>query len=95
MDAVYRQTMAKEALWRQNGCIAVDMEASALLAVCEYYNIPAAVALICSDCHPLPEKMQSWTWGSVDFKEQQKAFVEQCIRFAAAISNPHPQIDHV
>ena len=30
-DAVYRQTMNKEAAWRARGCAGVDMEAAALL----------------------------------------------------------------
>lgn len=81
MDAVYRQTLAKEEYWRQQGCAAVDMESSALLAVCQYYSIPAAVALICSDQHPLPNEVTHWNWGSDSFREIRRAFVRQGAAF--------------
>ncbi len=76
-DAVYRQTMAKEAAWRSRNCVAVDMEASALLAVCQYYSVPASAALICSDRHPLPDEVKNWSWGNSDFKEKRESFVRQ------------------
>lgn len=52
-DSFYRQTFAKEAYWREKGCVDVDMEASALLSVSRYYSMPAAAVLLCSDKHPL------------------------------------------
>jgi len=80
-DAVYRQTMAKEADWRSRGCVAVDMEASALLAVCGYYSVPAAAALICSDRHPLPDEVENWSWGDSDFKEKWESFIQQGVLY--------------
>lgn len=80
-DAVYRQTMAKEADWRSRNCVAVDMEASALLAVCQYYSVPAAAVLICSDRHPLPNEEKNWSWGNFDFKEKRKSFVQHGVLF--------------
>lgn len=80
-DAVYRQTLAKEADWRNKDCVAVDMETSALLAVCQYYSIPACAALICSDRHPLSNEDKSWSWGNCNFKEMRKSFVRQGILY--------------
>lgn len=80
-DAVYRQTMAKEADWRSKNCVAVDMEVSALLAVCQYYSIPACAALICSDRHPLPNENKKWSWGNDNFKEERNIFVQQGVLF--------------
>lgn len=76
-DAVYRQTMAKEEYWRSRDCVAVDMESSALLSVCKYYSVPAAIALICSDRHPMPNEKKNWSWGNINFKEKRKSFVQQ------------------
>lgn len=80
-DAVYRQTMAKESAWRSKNCVAVDMETSALLSVCQYYSIPACAALICSDRHPLPNEEKTWNWGSIDFKKKRKQFVQQGVLY--------------
>lgn len=80
-DAVYRQTMAKEAAWRSKGCVVVDMESSALLSVCQYYSIPAAVVLICSDLHPMPNEKKNWNWGNINFKEKRKSFVQQGVLY--------------
>lgn len=81
-DAVYRQTLAKEALWRKNGCVGVDMESSALLAVSKYYSIPAVSILLCSDKHPLNENDKSWEWGDINFRETRKNFIRQSVMFA-------------
>lgn len=80
-DAVYRQTMAKEADWRNKDCVAVDMETSALLAVCQYYSIPACAALICSDRHPLPNEDKNWSWGNCNFIEMRKSFIRHGIMY--------------
>ena len=80
-DAVYRQTMAKEEAWRNQGCVAVDMESSALLSVCQYYSVPAAAALICSDRHPLPNEKKNWSWGNCNFSEKRKSFVKQGVLY--------------
>ncbi len=79
-DAVYRQTMNKEAAWRALGCAGVDMEAAALLQVCAVYGIPAAAMLLASDGHPLPETKTGWSWGSVNFAEVRKRCIDQIIQ---------------
>lgn len=80
-DAVYRQTIDKEAFWRSRNCVAVDMEASALLAVCQYYAVPASVAFICSDHHPMPDGGGEWRWGSGNFKEMRETFVFEGVSY--------------
>lgn len=81
-DAFYRQTYAKEAKWREKGCVAVDMESSALLSVSKYYSIPAVSILLCSDKHPLSENDVKWDWGNLGFKETREEFVRQSVNFA-------------
>ncbi|MBQ8610366.1 MAG: nucleoside phosphorylase [Oscillospiraceae bacterium] len=61
-DSVYRQTFAKEALWRQKGAVGVDMETSAVLSVSRYLGIRAATLLMVSDVHPLHEEDTRWAW---------------------------------
>lgn len=80
-DAVYRQTMAKEAYWRSKNCVAVDMESSALLAVCQYYSIPACAVLLCSDRHPLPDEPRSWNWGNENFSQKRKKFIQHGVSY--------------
>lgn len=77
-DAVYRQTFQKEAYWREQGCAAVDMEASALVTVCRYYGKAATVFLMASDKHPLAEEAGEWKWGSPDFGELQRRLIASC-----------------
>lgn len=86
-DAVYRQTPAKEALWRETGAIGVDMESSALLSVSRYYNMPAVSILLCSDRHPVPGESGDWQWGKKDFKQQRENFVRQAVTFAARLAD--------
>ncbi len=81
-DAFYRQTFAKEALWRERGCIGVDMESSALLSVSKYYSVPAVSVLLCSDKHPLSENDAKWDWGNISFREVRENFVKQAVMFA-------------
>ena len=45
-DAVYRQTFRKEQMWRDMGCVAVDMEASAMVNVCNLHGMKNAVILM-------------------------------------------------
>ena len=78
-DAVYRQTLNKEAYWRSLGCVGVDMEASALLQVCACYHVPAAAALLASDGHPLSESEGDWDWGSVDFAAVRRQYIHQIV----------------
>lgn len=67
-DAVYRQTFFKEAMWRDRGCVGVDMEASAIVSVCRYYGMRSQAVLMASDKHPLSENDPPWKWGNTDFK---------------------------
>lgn len=84
-DAIYRQTFAKEALWRQKGCVGVDMETSALLSVARYYALPAAAVLLCSDRHPLAEGGPAWAWGDADFSQKRRMFVQRVVEFALSL----------
>ena len=81
-DAVYRQTFRKEKAWRDMGCVAVDMEASALVNVCNLYRIRNMVVLMVSDRHPLSEDDPEWKWGCTDFGELCGRFVRDCIEFS-------------
>ena len=78
-DAVYRQTFYKETLWREKGCVAVDMEASALVNLCNVYRLKSTVALMVSDRHPLTESSPKWVWGGGSFAALRDDFIETCI----------------
>lgn len=84
-DAVYRQTFYKEALWREQGCVGVDMEASAILTVSACYELLAVCILLASDCHPLSPQGQKWDWGAPDFEQIREAFVERAVSFACGL----------
>jgi len=84
-DALYRQTFAKEALWRAKGCVGVDMESSALLAVASYYSMPAVSILLASDRHPLEAGESPWAWGHPDFGEARRRFVKHAALFALGL----------
>ncbi len=77
-DAPYRQTFYKEALWRGQGCVGVDMEASAVMALCGYYGMKGTVALMASDKHPLHGGDKPWVWGSVDYNALRDDFSPPC-----------------
>ncbi len=81
-DAPYRQTFHKEALWREQGCAGVDMEASALVNLCTYYGMKSTVALMASDKHPVQEGDKPWTWGSLDFNSLRDNFIAACIEYS-------------
>ena len=83
-DAPYRQTYHKEALWREMGCAAVDMEASAFVNLCHESGKKCAVALMVSDRHPLYEGAPPWQWGNESFAELQRRFITSCTAFALA-----------
>jgi len=84
-DAFFRQTFFKEQKWREEGCVGVDMEASALLNVAAYYGMPAAAVLLCSDRHPLNEGEPKWAWGGGDFREVRHAFIRNAVLLALAL----------
>lgn len=85
-DAVYRQTFAKEAAWRAEGCIGVDMESSALLTVARTKGIAAVTLLIVSDVHPHAPNEPAWQWGDPHFREKRRTFVDHSIAFAASVA---------
>lgn len=84
-DAFYRQTFAKEEAWRREGCVGVDMEASALLNVAAVYDMPAAAVLLCSDKHPLHPGDPGWEWGNMDFARRKREFVLDAAELALSL----------
>ena len=68
------------------------MEASAVAAVCAYYDMECTVALLVSDKHPLREGDAPWKWGSHTFPQRRDQFLAQCIAFACG-DPPAPIID--
>ena len=48
-DAIYRETFGKVKLMKKRGCIGVDMELSALLALAQYRNVKFIEFLIGED----------------------------------------------
>lgn len=81
-DAPYRQTYYKEAFWRKKGFAGVDMEASALVNVCQYYGMKSTVLLMASDKHPLTESAPAWAWGGGSFRQRQEDFIAACVELA-------------
>ncbi len=82
-DAVYRQTFEKEKLWRQKGCVGVDMETSALFSVGRYLGLNVVSILIASDKHPLDEQDKKWSWSMTS--DVRKNFICRCVDFALHI----------
>jgi len=80
-DAVYRQTFYKEQLWRDMGCAAVDMEASAFVNVSNLNGMKNTVVLMVSDRHPLSEDAPAWQWGVPDFGALCDRYILDCITF--------------
>ena len=80
-DAVYRQTFHKEQTWREKGCVAVDMESSALVNLCTLYGIRNTVALMVSDRHPLSESDSAWRWGNSNYNELCRRFILDCVMY--------------
>ena len=76
-DAVYRQTMNKEARWRSLVRAGVDMEASAVPQICAVYGIPAATVLLASDGHPLPDSDACWSWGGENFAAVRRHYINR------------------
>lgn len=86
-DAVFRQTFYKENLWRKKGCVGVDMEASAIVTICNSYGMKSTVILMASDKHPLDENQPKWVWGNGDFTATQEKFVSTCISLVIGQNN--------
>jgi len=63
-DAIYRETPQKIALRKQEGCVAVEMEAAAYMAVAEYNNVEFGQILCAGDSLAFDE------WDKRDFYER-------------------------
>ena len=79
-DAVYRQTVYKEKLWKEKGAVGVDMETSALFSVGKYVGIKVVSILIASDKHTIDESAQKWQWKMTP--QMRSEFFEKCLSFA-------------
>lgn len=82
-DAVYRQTVYKEKLWKEKGAVGVDMETSALFSVGKYLGIKVVSILIASDKHTVDENAQKWQWKMTP--QMRSEFFEKCLSFALNI----------
>lgn len=83
-DAPYRQTFAKEALWRGKGAVGVEMETSAAFSVGKVRGVEAVSILTVSDVHPLSSDASAdWVWHMP--KESRERFAERCLAFAMEI----------
>jgi len=82
-DAVYRQTWHKEQLWRDLGCAAVDMEASAFVNISNLHGMKNSVILMVSDLHPLSPDDPAWMWGTPNFADLCEQYILDCIAWAA------------
>ena len=58
------------------------MEASALVNLCNLYEIRNTVALMVSDKHPLSENDPSWQWGKANYGELLIRYILDCIAFS-------------
>ena len=76
-DAVYRQTFMKEAFWREEGAVGVDMETSALFTVGEYLGMEVAAVLTVSDKHPENPGAPGWHWGMTH--EMRHVLADRCV----------------
>ena len=82
-DAVYRQTIYKEKLWREKGAVGVDMETSALFGIGKYLGVKVVSILIASDKHTIDENAQKWQWKMTP--QMRREFFEKCLSFALNI----------
>lgn len=82
-DSIYRQTYYKEKLWRDKGCVGIDMETSALMSVGKYLNMNVCSALMVSDKHPIDKFQKSWGWKLTESKRQE--FLENMLDIVLSI----------
>ena len=64
---MFRQTYFKETLWREMGCVGVDMEASAFRECLQLLWGRKTRLLLASDKHPLSPEEPAWEWGKERF----------------------------
>ena len=79
-DGVYRQTFAKEQMWREKGAVGVDMETSAVFSVAQYLGLKAVALLMVSDIHPIKPDAPKWEWHMT--KDMKYHLAEQGIALA-------------
>ncbi len=79
-DGVYRQTFAKEQMWRDKGAVGVDMETSAVFSVAQYLGLKAVALLMVSDIHPIKPDAPKWEWHMT--KDMRYHLAEQGIALA-------------
>ncbi len=82
-DAVYRQTLRKEQLWRENGAVGVDMETSAVFSVAQYLGLRAAALMMVSDIHPIEPTAAKWEWHMTE--EMRAHLAEQGVTLAKQV----------
>ena len=83
-DAVYRQTFAKEQLWREKGAVGVDMETSAVFSVSQYLGRKAVALLMVSDVHPVKADGPRWEWHMT--REMKYHLAEQAVALARVLN---------
>lgn len=62
-DAIYRETPAKTAAYREEGCLAVEMEAAAFMALAQFRQVDFGQILYGGDL-VLPQAWDGRTWNS-------------------------------
>ena len=78
-DALYRETPARIARRREQGCLTVEMEAAALLAVAAYRKVPLVPLLVCGD------DLGGETWDFRDWTSDLSTH-EQALRLAVRLA---------
>lgn len=82
-DSAYRETYFKEKIWREKGCVAVDMETSALFSVGRYLGLRVVSILMVSDKHPETEQSQTWNWTMT--RQNRNDLILHCIDFVCSL----------
>lgn len=80
-DAPYRQTTETELNWRRDGVIGVDMEMSAVFALCENQSTVSVGLFVVSDAHDLTETID-WEWDRDLFRAALKDAIQLMLDFA-------------
>ena len=78
-DALYRETPTRIARRRKQGCLTVEMEAAALLAVAAYRKVPLVPLLVCGD------DLGGETWDFRDWTSNLSTH-EQTLRLAIRLA---------
>jgi uridine phosphorylase len=81
-DAVHRQTVSRELLWRKQGIMGVDMEMSALLSVARHHGLPAVAMLVVSVKHRLTGDTPRPTGGGEGLDTKRRAALRVLADFA-------------